>query len=300
MAGRVALVTGASRGIGRACARHLARAGFDVALAARTVAEGDAPGGLPGSLELVAAEVEDAGRRAVRCRMDLLDLDSCTAAVEQATAELGPVTVLVNSGILVDGAGMKPFARTRITEYEQAFLANVLAPLHLVQQVLPGMRDAGGGVVVNISSGAGQNETRALPGAGGWPLSYSITKAAFNRSTAGLAKELRADGIAVLNLEPGVVATERMELVLRQHGIDGTGGVATDIPGAVCAYLATHPTPMVFSGRTVDAPQFAVWAGLVDGSTLPHPYGPSGWGAPPVVPIAGFTTGIESGVPSSD
>jgi NAD(P)-dependent dehydrogenase (short-subunit alcohol dehydrogenase family) len=299
MAG-VALVTGASRGIGRACARHLAQAGFDVAVAARTVAEGDAPGGLPGSLELVAGEVEAAGRRALRCRMDLLDLDSCTEAVERTTAELGAVTVLVNSGILVDGAGMKPFARTRIEEYEQAFRANVLAPLHLVQQVLPGMRTAGGGVVVNISSGAGQNETRALPGAGGWPFSYSITKAAFNRSAAGLAKELRGDGIAVVNLEPGVVATERMALVLRQHGIDGTGGVATDIPGAVCAYVASHPTPMAFSGRTVDAPQLAVWAGLVDGSTLPHPYGPTGWGAPPAVPIAGATTGIESGVPMSE
>jgi NAD(P)-dependent dehydrogenase (short-subunit alcohol dehydrogenase family) len=298
MAARVALVTGASRGIGRACARHLARAGFDVAIAARTVAEGDAPGGLPGSLELVASEIETFGQRALRCRMDLLDLDSCTEAVARTTSELGPVAVLVNSGILVDGSGMRPFARTAIDEYERAFRANVIAPLHLVQQVLPGMQAAGGGLVVNISSGAGQNETRAMPGQGGWPFSYSITKAAFNRSAAGLAKELRGDGVAVVNLEPGVVATERMELVLRQHGIEGTPGVDTDVPGAVCAYLATHPTPMAFSGRTVDAPQFAVWARLVDGATMPHPYGPTGWGAPPAVPIAGHTTGIESGVPA--
>jgi NAD(P)-dependent dehydrogenase (short-subunit alcohol dehydrogenase family) len=159
------------------------------------------------------------------------------------------------------------------------------------------MRQLGGGLVVNISSGAGQNETRDLPGGGGWPLLYSVTKAAFNRSTTGLAKELRRDRIAVVNLEPGVVATERMVMITKEHGIDGTGGVDMDVPGSVCAYLAAHPTPMAFSGRTVDAPQFAVWAGLVDGKDLPFPYGPLGWGAPPPVPIAGGTSGVNVGVP---
>jgi NAD(P)-dependent dehydrogenase (short-subunit alcohol dehydrogenase family) len=294
---RVALVTGASRGIGRACARHLARAGFDVALAARTVREGTARGGLPGSLEEAAADVEQAGRRALMCPLNLLDRPACTAAVERAQQELGPVDVLVNSGIYYGSAGMTLFADTPIDEYERAFAANVLAPLHLVQLVLPAMRERGAGLIVNISSGAGQNETRSLPGEGGWPLLYSVTKAAFNRSTAGLAKELRRDGIAVVNLEPGVVATERMVLVTSQQGIDGTGGVSVDVPGAVCAHVAAHPTPMAFSGRTVDAPQFAVWAGLVDGTTLPYPYGPTGWGAPPVNSIGGTATGVGSGVP---
>ena len=272
--GRVALVTGASRGIGRACARHLARAGFDVALAARTVHAGDNSEQLPGSLDEAAAEVEAAGRRALPCRLDLLDQASCAEAVQRTVAELGP-----------------------IEEYERAFAANVIAPLFLIQQVLPSMRSLGHGLVVNISSGAGQNETRDLPGSGGWPLLYSVTKAAFNRSTTGLAKELRGDRIAVVNLEPGVVATERMVLLPKDQGIDGTGGVAMDVPGSVCAYLASHPTPMAFSGRTVDAPQFSVWAGLVDGGALPYPYGPSGWGAPPAVPIAGQTTGVGGGVP---
>jgi NAD(P)-dependent dehydrogenase (short-subunit alcohol dehydrogenase family) len=294
---RVAVVTGASRGIGRACARHLAAAGFDVALAARTLKEGDAPGGLPGSLDAAAADVEGAGRRALRCRLDLLDLASCTRAVEEAVAELGPVEVLVNSGIYY-GGGMQPFADTPIEEYQRAFTANVIAPLHLIQQVLPSMRQLGGGLVVNISSGAGQNETRAQPGAGGWPLLYSVTKAAFNRSTAGLAKELRGERIAVVNLEPGVVATERMVMYTSQQGIDLDAGVSMDIPGLVCAHLAAHPTPMAFSGRTVDAPQFSVWAGLTDGNTLPYPYGPTAWGAPPAVPVAGQTTGISGGVPS--
>jgi len=294
---RVALVTGASRGIGRACARHLAGAGFDVAVAARTVKEGDAEGGLPGSLEAVAGDVRAAGQRVLPCVLDLLDRDSCAQAVAATLAEFGRIDVLVNSGIFTGGVGMRLFADTPIDEYDKAFAANVLAPLFLIQQVLAPMREAGGGIVFNISSGAGQNETRALPGVGGWPLTYSVTKAAFNRSTAGLAKELRSDGIAVVNLEPGVVATERMVLLTSKMGIDAMAGVEVDIPGAVCAYVASHATPMVFSGRTVDAPQFAVWAGLVDGTILPYPYGPSAWGAPPAIPIAGGTTGIGGGVP---
>lgn len=295
---RVAFVVGASRGIGRGCARHLARAGFDVAVAARTVKEGSEPSGLPGSLDAVSAEIESVGRRALACQMDLLDRPSCSAAIERTLDEFGRIDVLVNSGIYY-GEGMDLFADTPIEVYERAFAANTLAPLFLIQRALPAMRRQGGGVVVNVSSGAGQNETRALPGAGGWPLLYSITKAAINRATAGLAKELRGDAVAVINLEPGVVATERMVEVTSRQGIEaGANGVSVDVPGSVCAYLATHPSPMSFSGRTVDAPQFSVWAGLVDGRTLPYPYGPAAWGAPPALAIAGQTTGVDGGVPT--
>ena len=132
-------------------------------------------------------------------------------------------------------------------------------------------------------------------------MTYSITKAAFNRIAAGLAKELRADDIAVVNLEPGVVATERMVMITSSLGIEGgANGVEVDVPGVVCGYLAAHPTPMAFSGRTVDTPQLSVWAGLLDGTTLPYPYGPDISGAPPAVPLAGGVTGIESSVPEPE
>jgi NAD(P)-dependent dehydrogenase (short-subunit alcohol dehydrogenase family) len=294
---RTAFITGASRGIGRACARHLARAGFDVAVAARTVHEGEAGEGLPGSLDAVADEVRAAGQQALPCRIDLLDRASCADALAATLTEFGRIDVVVNSGIYYGEGGMRLFAESPIEEYEKAFAANVLAPLSIVHEVVPTMREQGGGVIFNISSGAGQNETRDLPGAGGWPLTYSVTKAAFNRSTAGLAKELRRDNIAVVNIEPGVVATERMMLITGTQGINAMAGVPVDVPGAVCAYVASHPTPMAFSGRTVDAPQFAVWAQLVDGNTLPYPYGPTAWGAPPAIPIAGQTTGVGGGVP---
>jgi NAD(P)-dependent dehydrogenase (short-subunit alcohol dehydrogenase family) len=293
---KVAMVTGASRGIGRGCALHLARAGFDLVIAARTVRDEQRPTfgdvRVPGSLEATAAELEQMGAQVCIAPLDLLDRASCDAAV--ATA-LGRVDVLVNNAIYA--SAMRSFEDTPITEFDKAFAANVVAPLHLVQLLLPGWKQAGSGMAVHITSGAGHNETALAVGAGGWPLGYSLTKAAFNRIAAGLAKELKAYDVAVVNLEPGFVATEQMTLVLQQHGIDAANGLPVDVPGAVCAYLAGHPTPMAFSGRTVDAPQMAAWLQLVDAGSLPHPYGPSNWGYPPRVPIAGATTGVESGVP---
>ena len=127
---RVALVVGASRGIGRGCARHLAAAGFDVAVAARTVAEGSATGGLPGSLETVVAEIESVGAKALLCQMDLLDRDSCAAAISRTLEEFGRIDVLVNSGIDY-GDGMGLFVETPIETYDRAFAANVISPLFL-------------------------------------------------------------------------------------------------------------------------------------------------------------------------
>jgi NAD(P)-dependent dehydrogenase (short-subunit alcohol dehydrogenase family) len=296
---RVAFVTGASRGIGRGCALHLARAGFDVVVAARTMHDDERPrvGDLrvPGTLEATAAEIEAIGRAALPVRLDLLDRASCRAAVDTALAHFGRVDVLVNNAIYA--SAMRPFESTAIEEFDKAFAANVIAPLDLIQQLLPQWKQLGRGMVVGISSGAGQNETAAAVGAGGWPLAYSLTKAAFNRLAAGVAKELKQYDVAVVNLEPGFVATEQMTLVLSQHGIDAAHGLPVDVPGAVCAFVASHPTPMAFSGRTVDAPQTAAWLDLLDATQFPHPYGPSNWGFPPRVPIGGTATGVESAIP---
>jgi NAD(P)-dependent dehydrogenase (short-subunit alcohol dehydrogenase family) len=299
---RVALVTGASRGIGRGCALALARAGFDLALCARTQREGEGRTGalpLPGSLEKVAAEVRGLGRRALELPLDLSRPESIAPIVERTLRELGRIDVLVSSAIYTGGNAMATFLDMPMAEMRAAFECNVLGPLELVQQVARGMLGQGGGLVIHISSGAGQNESARLPGKGGWGLPYSLTKAASNRMAAGLGKELRQHGIAVVNLEPGVVATEKMLAVTSRQGIDASAGLPVEVAGAVCAFIATHPTPMIFSGRTVDAPQFSGWAKLLDATTYPYPYGPSGWGLPPGVAIAGAATGVVSEVPSA-
>lgn len=230
--------------------------------------------------------------------MDLTRSDSIAQGVESTVARLGRIDVLVSSAIYTGGNAMAPFLDTPMQDLRAAFECNVLGPLELVQRVARAMIAQGGGLVIHISSGAGQNESAKQPGQGGWGLGYSLTKASFNRMAAGLGKELRKHGIAVVNLEPGVVATEKMLAVTSRQGINAAGGLPVDVAGAVCAFIAAHPTPMIFSGRTVDAPQFSGWARLTDASAYPFPYGPSAWGLPSAIAIAGAATGVASEVPA--
>ncbi len=288
---KVALVTGASRGIGRGCALALAKAGFDVVLCARTVVEGTPlehsstvkksdTSPLPGSLETTATEVEALGQRALVAKLDLLVESDLERAVKDAVGEFGRLDVLVNNARYIGPGHMDLFLDTPMQVYEEHFVCNVLAPLRLVKLAVPHMRAQGGGIFVHVTSSAGFDETPALPGEGGWGLGYSISKAAFNRIAAGLGKELKQHSIAVINLEPGYVGTERMAQDLKEFGFDGLDGLSVDVPGSVCAYLASHAMPMAFSGRTIYAPSFAVDVGLVDGESLPAPFGPTHWGLP--------------------
>jgi NAD(P)-dependent dehydrogenase (short-subunit alcohol dehydrogenase family) len=267
MSRKVALVTGASRGIGRACALELARRGFDVVVTARTVRPGDyfeysstvkraATKPLPGSLEETAAEVQALGTDALVAKLDLSVRADWPAAIEQTMARFGRLDVLVNNGRYIGPGHMDAFEDTPLELIETMFLCNVYAPLHLIKLCLPIMRRQGGGVVINVTSGAGDRETPAPIGKGGWGLGYSITKAAFNRSVSGLAKELRPDNIAVIGLMPGFVATERMAIELGDFGFDASQGLPVENPGRVCAMLATAHDPLVFSGRDVYGPTF--------------------------------------------
>ena len=111
------------------------------------------------------------------------------------------------------------------------FLCNVFAPLDLIKLCLPAWKRQGGGIVINVTSSAGQTETPAPIGQGGWGLGYSLTKAAFNRMVPGLAKELRPYDVAVIGLMPGFVATERMAIELGDFGFDAVEGPAGREPG---------------------------------------------------------------------
>jgi NAD(P)-dependent dehydrogenase (short-subunit alcohol dehydrogenase family) len=264
---RVALVTGASRGIGRGCALELARRGFDLVLAARTVTGTEQlehsstirrsrTEALPGSLERTAAEVRALGAEALAVKLDLGERTDWPAAVDAALARFGRVDVLVNNGRYVGPGHMDAFVDTPLELIERMFLCNVIAPLHLIRLCLPAMRRQGGGIVINVTSSAGTQETPAPIGQGGWGLGYSITKAAFGRMVPGLAKELRADNVAVIGLMPGFVGTERMAAELGDFGFDASKALPVEHPGRVCAMLATAADPMVFSGRDVHGPTF--------------------------------------------
>jgi NAD(P)-dependent dehydrogenase (short-subunit alcohol dehydrogenase family) len=268
VAGRkVAFVTGASRGIGRGCALELARRGFDVVLTARTVTGAErlehsstvkksltTP--LPGNLEKTASEVRALGVDAVVAKLDLSARADWPAAVDAAVARFGRIDVLVNNGRYVGPGHMDPFEETPVELIEQMMLCNVVAPLNLVKLCLPLMKRQGGGIVINVTSSAGERETPAPIGQGGWGLGYSLSKAAFNRMIPGLAKELRQYGIAVIGLMPGFVGTERMAAELGEFGFDASKALPVENPGRVCAMLATAKDPMYFSGKDVYGPAF--------------------------------------------
>jgi NAD(P)-dependent dehydrogenase (short-subunit alcohol dehydrogenase family) len=264
---KIAFVTGASRGIGRACAIELARRGFDVVVTARTVTGKErlehsstvrrsSTDPLPGSLEQTAREIAALGREALVVKLDLAARGDWPAAVDAALARFGRIDVLVNNGRYIGPGHMDPFEETPLELIEQMILCNVVAPLHLVKLCLPAMKRQGGGIVIHVTSSAGERETPAPIGQGGWGLGYSITKAAFNRTVPGLAKELRPYNIAVIGLMPGFVGTERMAVELAEFGFDASKGLPVENPGRVCAMLATAKDPMLFSGRDIYGPTF--------------------------------------------
>jgi NAD(P)-dependent dehydrogenase (short-subunit alcohol dehydrogenase family) len=261
---RVALVTGASRGIGKAVAVHLARAGFDVAIGARTMREGEArehsstvarsdtrplPGSLEGTAELVRAE----GREALVVYLDILDRVSLGAAVATVEERWGRVDVLVNNARYIGPGHMDRFMDTPLELHERHLEANVLAPIILSRLVLPGMLERGGGFIVNVTSASGRMDPPAPAGEGGWGLGYGMSKGALHRLAGILAVELAGQGIVAYNLHPGFVATERLAIDMGDFGFDASKGAPADVMGAATAWLVTAPEARSRNGQWIEA-----------------------------------------------
>ena len=272
MTTRTALVTGASRGIGKATAVALAAAGLDVAISARTVLEGEGVddsdrGGraVPGSLETTAALIEAQGRRALPVAMDLMDRASIVAAAEHVYAEWGRLDVLVNNAVHTGPGSMTRFAETSIETIETKLQANAVNQVVLLKAVLPRMIAAGGGRIVDMTSAVAINDPTAPVGEGGWGSAYAMSKGAFHRLAGIIAVEHRDDGIEIFNVEPGYVVTERMEVNAKALGLEGAyPGAPPSVPAAVVAWLATSPDASALNGQTIIAQKFAKDRGLHD------------------------------------
>jgi 7-alpha-hydroxysteroid dehydrogenase len=183
---RVALVTGAGKGIGAAIAVAFAEAGADVALMARTVAD----------LEAVADGVRGHGRRALVIPTDVIDLAQLEPAIERTVGELGGLDILVNNA---GGAVPAPFMDTRPEHLEWAFHFNVSSPIELSRLAIPHLLARGGGAIVNIGSMAGAHTSRGY-------LAYGTAKAALAHATKLMASDL-APRIRVNAILPGAVET---------------------------------------------------------------------------------------------
>ncbi len=211
-AGRRALVTGASRGIGAALAVELARQGADVAITARTL---DAHPTLPGSLRETASAIEAHGRRALPLVADLTDADDRAGIVADAAAGLGgPVEILVNNAA---AAIYQPLVDFPLKRRRLVFEVNVHAPLDLAQAALPAMLAAGEGWIVNVSSGSATHRSAPFPttALGSTIGVYGASKAALNRLTNALAEELWGSGVRVNTVEPrNAVHSEGADLLV--------------------------------------------------------------------------------------
>ena len=200
--GRRAVVTGASRGIGAGIAERLAAEGADVALVARTL---DKHKSLPGSLQETQRVCERHGTRVVSVVADLTDEQARSRVVPAAVELLG-----ANIDILVNNAAASiavPLTEVTVKRQRIAYECNVIAPLHLSQQVIPSMRAAGAGWIVNLTStGARLHDGPPfnLGPQGSLMELYGATKAALNRITNGLAGDLDGTGIRVNAVGPRV------------------------------------------------------------------------------------------------
>lgn len=268
---QIALVTGASRGIGRACAHALADAGFDLGLTARTLTEGsgvdDSDVGqgsaIEGSLERTAAEVEERGGRTLARTADLLDHESLRRAVADTVSEFGRLDVLVLNAVHT-GAG----SMLRLTDISPELLttklaANVVAQLVLVQAALPVMVSQGGGRIIAITSFVATNNPPAPVGEGGWGFAYAASKAGFHRLAGHLAVEHGPQGIVAVNVDPGHVHTERMQANAARLGLeDRYPGAPPSAPAAAVAWLASADEARELNGQTVEGLRLVLQRGL--------------------------------------
>jgi 3-oxoacyl-[acyl-carrier protein] reductase len=237
LAGRVALVTGGSRGIGRAAALALAAAGADVAITYRERAD---------AAEEVTAAIAALGRRALSVRADLGPGAEATRVIDEVSAGLGPVDVLVNNAGVLE---QKPFEQVTEADLDRALAVNLKAVFLLSQAVMGPMRERGWGRIVNVASSGGQL---------GGPLAvhYSASKAGVIGLTRSLAR-VGAPQVAVNCVSPGLIETEMTETEIAspagRQKLDriplGRVGTPDDV-AATIAYLAAA-APYV-TGQTLN------------------------------------------------
>jgi NAD(P)-dependent dehydrogenase (short-subunit alcohol dehydrogenase family) len=245
LAGQVALVTGASSGLGRATAVAMAQAGADVALLARGKED----------LEQAAAEVRRAGRRVLVLVADLADAEALTGAVARVLDAFGRVDVLVNTA----GTDMPaPVAELAVGDWDRVLAVNLRAPFVLAKAVVPHMRAAGGGTIVNVSSVAGKR---------GWAnaAAYCASKFALTGLTQALAAEGRADGIRACVLYPGAMATSWgvWSPAARERAQGQPPPARTALPpqqvAALIVWLASAPAELVLNEAVVSPLEEQGW-----------------------------------------
>jgi 3-oxoacyl-[acyl-carrier protein] reductase len=225
LAGKVAIVTGASRGIGAEAAFALADAGASVMLAARDAAQ----------IEANTQRITAAGGKANSMACDVSDYAACQRLVQETMQRFGPVDALVNNAGVIEPIGV--IATTDPTEWARSIQINLVGAYYTIRAVLPAMLQRGQGTVINVSSGA------ALRPQEGWSA-YCAGKAGLAMVTRSIELEHRAAGIRVFGFQPGTTDTD-MQVLIRASGINPVSKIPREQltpvahPARAIVYLCT-------------------------------------------------------------
>jgi NAD(P)-dependent dehydrogenase (short-subunit alcohol dehydrogenase family) len=250
---KVAVVTGASRGIGRAVAIELAKLGARVVVTARTdVARTDIAGTIGETVHMITA----AGGTATAMRTDLLDDVDLDRFVGDAVEQFGGVDILVNNAAYIGDAVFESIWDMTRESWRNMLELNVTVPWLLAKAFAPVMRRRGG-AIINLSSVAAHGVDPAaaapLPGEGGLGSAYPTSKAALGQLTATVGNELRAAGIAMYAIDPGFARSESAVLLAARLGADAASAQPVEVVSEAIGFLASYPDQLSLACRTFTA-----------------------------------------------
>ncbi len=249
ISGRVVIITGASRGIGKGLALGLAAEGATVVCAARSLTV--SAEGLPGTVSDTVAEIESSGGRAIAVGCDIGKSDDLERLVATTVDTYGRIDVLINNAM---AQTRTTFADSTADDWDTSMRVNVRSLYVSCRAVVPHMAAVGGGSIINVSSGgAGHEATPFMPP--GYVI-YATAKAAMERFSTALAPELRDFGITINALRPGAVKTELSTLEMGPDH-DWTGWTTPEAVVPAVLFLAQQ-IDTNFTGRVVDSTQFGM------------------------------------------
>ena len=299
LSGKVAIVTGSSRGIGKRAALALARRGARLVVTARTVEEagGAHPGpparpgppALPGTIGQTVKEIEALGAEAIAVATDLSSEDDLHGVVDAAVDRFGGVDILVNNAAVTVGYHWSaPLLEMPRPDWLHHYAVNVHAPFTLMQLVVPSMESRGGGRILNVTTGSAEahrlveepspassvryyhgDETGGIPAPGAsmnipalWSPAYFSSKRALDRMSNVLAPQLVPKNVFIMSVMPGWVATESAEANHDLGDRQDAKMVPMDVPARILAYFAACENPLEYTGRVFFAERELAELGL--------------------------------------
>jgi NAD(P)-dependent dehydrogenase (short-subunit alcohol dehydrogenase family) len=251
--GKVAIVTGASRGLGKAIAIQLARAGASVAVAARTVEAGQSP--LPGTIHETVHEIEKGGGRSISVRCDVTREKDVEQLIRHVTEQFGRVDIMINNAGITTP---EPFLKLSTKKWDLVMNVNLKGTFLCTKAVLPQMVERGSGHIINVSSVLAKRIQFSIP--------YGASKAAIERFTLGLAKEMKKDNVAVNVLCPDFTVTEAVTTFLKD--VDTTGWQSSEMWGEYAVMVAAQDAESL-TGKILDEPALREIFGPLESQARP-------------------------------